>query len=111
LAALPSDAPVWVVDCPGNRPAVHRLRGARPAQDHLTGITTFNAPLDCSGEDLAIGILAAIDLHHGEYSADPPYSEIEVIGCAPTTKLAEAVEEFGFTRTSVTLTGFLATRR
>lgn len=41
------------------------------------------------------GVLGNVDLHHGEYSYNPPWSIIEVYGCAPTPAIHAAVAEHG----------------
>jgi hypothetical protein len=110
LATLPCGEPVWVVDSHANAPVAHRLRRERRGENHLTEITTFHDSLDASAEDLVIGELDRIDLHHGEYSAAPLYSELEVIGCGPSPKLTDVLGELGFTVESTGSIGFLATR-
>lgn len=69
---------MWIVDTPSNKPVAQRLWKDRPNESHLTGITTFNDVEFSSPEELLIGELASIDLHHGAYSADPPYTVIDV---------------------------------
>src|SRR4051794_31871527 len=86
LEALPRAVPVWIVDSPGNTAAAARIRQeySDPCE---AGITTFRAYPQMSPERLFLAELATIDLHHGEYSQNPPYSAIEVIGCAPTAAI------------------------
>jgi hypothetical protein len=42
------------------------------------------------------GELATIDLHHGSYSADPPYSTLQVIAAAVSENIKLAMGEYGF---------------
>jgi hypothetical protein len=87
LAALERGVPVWIVETPANKIVAQRLWNERSAETHLTGITTFDDSESSASEDLLIGELAAVDLHHGSYSADPPYTVIEVFGAALTTEV------------------------
>ena len=110
LAGVPADEAAWVIDTPENTPVAHRLWKERPAKNHLTGITTFRPGSSLSAEEELISQLATIDLHHGHYSADPPYSVLEVIGCSPSDHVRAALEEFAFAVQSTTSDGFIAVR-
>ena len=110
LAALPSGDPVWVIDSPLNTPVAHRLWRERPAVDHRTGITTFRSGASESPESELLSQLQTIDLHHGEYSADPPYLVLEVFGCSPSELVCAELSEIGFSIQSTTAEGFVATR-
>jgi hypothetical protein len=110
LAALPVDEAVWIIDTPENTPVAHRLWKERPAANHLTGITTFRPGPSLSAEEELISQLATIDLHHGHYSADPPYSVLEVLGCPSSDPVRVALQEFGLAVQSTTSDGFIAVR-
>jgi hypothetical protein len=96
LASLPVGEPVWVIDTPINAPVAHRLWRERNDENHLTGITTFKPGADASPEEEVICLLDTIEEHHGEYSADPPHSILEIIGCPDSERLRSALAEFGF---------------
>ncbi|MBI5685419.1 MAG: hypothetical protein HZC54_10080 [Verrucomicrobia bacterium] len=108
LATLPANEPVWVIDSPSNTPVAHRLWKERPAANHLSGITTFQPSSESNPEDDLLAELDTIDLHHGYYSADPPYSILEVIGCAPSERVRATLTEFGFSIDSISSDGFIA---
>jgi hypothetical protein len=110
LPDLAGRMPVWVVDTPSNRKAAQRIWASRPGQSHLTGLTTFKVAADSSAVERCLGELGTIDLHHGEYSASPPYSELEVFGVALTEDVKRGFIEAGFTRFEVTEDGFIAFR-
>jgi len=85
---------------------VQRLRAGDPARS----ISTFvDGPSD-SAEDLLIGLLPTIDLHHGEYSQDPPYSAMQVFGVTATRQIREALEEYNLVVANETPHEFSATR-
>jgi hypothetical protein len=96
LAPLPAGEPVWVIDTPINAPVAQRLWRERKNENHLTGITTFKPSADASPDQEVIRMLDTIEEHHGEYSADPPYSILEIIGCPDSERLRSALGEFGF---------------
>jgi len=111
LAELPAHEPVWVIDSQANTPVAHRLWKERPAENHLTGITTFKPGSKFRAEEELLGQLDTIDLHHGEYSASPPYTVIEVMGCPPSDRVRAALGEFGFTVDSLSPDGFTAVHK
>ncbi len=111
LGRFPSDEPIWIVDTEVNRPVVERLRRERKICNNLEGITSFKTSTDKSREDIFLEELATIDLHHGEYSHDPPYSVLNVIGAACSGTLKEALKEYGFTEYERTAEGFMTWKR
>jgi hypothetical protein len=62
-------------------------------------------------EEQAICVLEQVDLHHGEFSADPPYSILEVIGCNANDDVKQEIQDYGFAISEITSDGFIATRR
>ena len=111
VADLPSGVPIWIVSSPANNSVVGRLREQRPHQTHLTGITTFRSSTTALAEDVLIEELTMIDLHHGPYSANQPYDEIEVFGVSATPRLRSKLTSFGFADLDLTDNGFRARRR
>ena len=110
LYQLNARGPVWVVDTPTNHPVVENIWASYTYPDHLLGITTFCAEIGSSLDDVLLGILEQIYLHHGIYSANPPYTIMEVIGTEVNDKLRSALSRFGFDKFEATSEGFNATR-
>lgn len=110
LLELARSGPVWIVDTPQNRAVAQNLWAANPNRNHLEGVTTFKAGDDCSSEETLINELDTIDLHHGSYSADPPYTVLEVIGARLSDKLENELSRFGFNQFRATTGGFGAVR-
>jgi hypothetical protein len=98
------------VDTPANRAVAQKIWDAEPNRSHLQGITTFKFPEDGSPEDILVNELATIDLHHGTYSANPPYAVLDVIGAAITPRLRTELGQFGFDEFQQTPHGFRAER-
>jgi hypothetical protein len=103
-------APVWIVDTPINKAVVRRLWSEHPQQNQLTGITTFDDFESSSPEDILLGQLDTIDLHHGVYSANPPYNVIEVVGTPLTDRVKSELSEYGFNEFFASPAGFTAKR-
>jgi hypothetical protein len=103
-------APVWIVDTPINKAVVRRLWSEHPQQNHLTGITTFDDFESSSPEDILLGQFDTIDLHHGVYSANRPYTVIEVVGTPLTARVENELSEYGFNKFFASPAGFTAKR-
>ncbi len=113
LRDLPLDEPVWVADTPSNHPVLRSIWAARPADipRTLAGITSFQVAESQLPEDWLLGILGTIQLHHGEYSQSPPYSELRVIGTALTPRLRSELSEYDFADYEDLPDGFVAHKR
>lgn len=110
IPGLPVEEPAWVVDSQDNHPVIQALWDERKRTDHLTGITSFKFDGEASPEDWLVSILASIDLHHGKFSHDPPYSILNVIGVKCSDRIQKELNEFGFNQYKPTPEGFIATR-
>jgi hypothetical protein len=110
LTELERGVPVWIVDTPTNKAVVQRFWNERPGEGHLTGITTFNDVNSSSPEDILLGELDSIDLHHGSYSADPPYTVLEVLGTPLTVRTKNELSTYGFNEFHANSAGFTAKR-
>ena len=110
LAEIERSVPVWIVGTPTNKAVAQRLWKENPRENHLTGITTFNDGASFAREDVLVGILQTIDLHHGPYSADPPYTIIEVIGTSLRSTIEKEMSAYGFNEFKATAEGFIARR-
>jgi hypothetical protein len=110
LSELARTGPVWIVDTPLNRATAQKVWAVHPSRGHLDGVTTFKTGANCSAEDILINELDTIDLHHGTYSADPPYTVLEVIGTVLSERLKTELSHFGFDDFQATAEGFRAAR-
>ena len=110
LVELAETGPVWIVDTPANRSVAQEIWAAHPNRSHLEGVTTFEAPEATSSEEMLINELDTIDLHHGTYSANPPYMVLDVIGTPITARLKAELGEYGFDDFQETAQGFRAVR-
>jgi hypothetical protein len=102
--------PVWITLSPVNEPEVRALWANMPSPNHLTGITGFAHEERAAAEDRLLGQLSMIDLHHGPYSTDTPYTVLTVIGAQLTEPVRAALSELGFSRFQHRPDGFTATR-
>src|SRR5487761_663562 len=95
LSALESGVSAWIVDTPTNKAVVQRLWKELP-KDRPSDITTFKFAETASPEDILLAELQTIDLHHGSYSADPPYAVLQVIGTVLSTRIKDELSAYGF---------------
>jgi hypothetical protein len=72
-------------------------------------VTTFKSEAS-SPENALLDELDTVDLHHGSYSADPPYTVLEVIGASVTESVRAELGKYGFNEFCSTATGFRAVR-
>lgn len=110
IRGLPVEEPAWVVGSQDNQAVIQALWAERKMTDHHGGITSFKFDGEGSPEDWLISELSTIDLHHGEFSHDPPYSVLNVIGIKCSDRIKNALNEFGFNQYEPTPEGFIATR-
>lgn len=101
---------MWIVDSSINTPVARRMRKKRSGENSLTGITTFRPTFDMSPEDELVAMLDTIELHHGEYSADPPYSIREIFGCGVSDRVRAALAEFDFSPEASSTESIVAVR-
>ena len=110
LPELTISGPVWIVDSPANRSAAQKIWSELPNQNHLDGVTVFKSSEDRSAEDSLLDQLDTIDLHHGTYSADPPYTVLESVGVPESERIRKELARFGFNEIHAKSTGFRAVR-
>lgn len=107
---LPIGEPAWIVDSPDNHPVIVSIMHECTSSDYLTGISSFKYDTQTQPEDRLIGILSTVDVHHGEYSHDPPYSILNIIGVEWSQKIQKELSKFGFTDHEATPNGFITKR-
>ncbi|MGH8570695.1 MAG: hypothetical protein ACREXU_22495 [Gammaproteobacteria bacterium] len=73
-------------------------------------MTTFKFNANESPERVCLAVLGDVDVHHGEYSHDPPWSVLEVFGASSTAELEAALRGYGVDRIEKTEAGFAAFR-
>jgi hypothetical protein len=102
--------PVWIVDSPVNRANAEDRWAQFPTRNHLDGVTIFKAAENDSPEEMLIENLDTIDLRHGFYSVDHPYTVLEVVGARLTARIEAALTDLGFDSFPVATDGFRAIR-
>ncbi len=107
---LPPDETVWIVDSTENQPVIKKLWAEKKSADHLTGITLFKGDPARTPEDWLISELDVIELHHGEFSREPPYTVLNVVGVTWSERIQEQFSKLGFDQHEITKSGFTATR-
>jgi hypothetical protein len=107
---LINSEPVWIVKSPINEPIIRSIWAMHSEPDHTKGITGFNYNEKATPEDSFLAELDMIDLHHGPYSANPPYTVLEVIGACLNESIKSALSELDFASFEEKDRGFTASR-
>jgi hypothetical protein len=97
---LPEGTPAWIVDSPANHPAIVARWEEKKEKNHLVGLTSFRDSPQLSPADLAASMIEEIEMHHGVYSHEPPFSRLTVINVSAAPALTSNLEEIGFGFTS-----------
>lgn len=100
---------MWIVDTPANRAAAERAWKEQPGESHQNGIT-ISKDAECTREELFLSMLVAIDIHHGRYSHDPPYTALQVYGASLTDAVRAELRDYGFDEFRPGANGFWASR-
>ncbi len=111
IRSLPPDEPAWIVDSGINRPVIRSLWQERRGMYSIEGVTSFSFDPDAQPEDWLITELPVIDMHHGEFAHDPPWSILNIVGVRWSERIQQELSGFGFDRWEVTSEGFVTTRR
>ena len=104
-AVWPGDSPIWIAMSPANEPVLRSLSAPSGVAHTVFRHDPHRAP-----EDELLSLLNTIELHHGPYSARPPYDALMVIGAKPTFELRQAMFELGLSVYEETSDGFKARR-
>ena len=111
LRGVPADEAAWVADTSTNHTVIKSIWASYPVEpdrNHLTGITSFQVDADETPEDWLLGVLGAVEDHHGEYSQTPPYSILRVIGTVLTPRIRAQLESYDFVKFEDLPDGFVA---
>ena len=76
-----------------------------------SGVTTFKFMESDSSEEIFLGIIDTVDLHHGEFSHVPPWSVVEVYGTKLTPAIKSKLTLFGEGSFEEIETGFVFLRK
>ena len=103
------DQPVWIVESACTTPVVKALWAVPPGRRSLSDVTSFT-PKEQEPVDEFLAQLDMIDLHHGLYSSQTPYTLIEVVGAPLTDDIRTALRQLGFDTFKPTQRGFSSHR-
>jgi hypothetical protein len=74
-------------------------------------VTVFNDHPESNSQEIFLQVLDDVDLHHGENSVKPPYSELVAIGVRASDAIRSVLTEIRFEITVETADGFIARRK
>ena len=96
LVDLSKRVHVWAIDTPENRAVTEKIwkemEQSQGGHSLESGITLFQGE-NTSPEESCLGILGAVNEHHGVYSHDPPWNRLEVIGAGLTDEIRTVLEK------------------
>jgi len=107
LQKIAESMEVWAPNLPEYKQAAERIRETLPE----SSVTLYNAATSDSPEQEFLSWLSTVDLHHGEYSSEPPWEVMHVYGATITTELERALKEYGVDDITPTDFGFRACRQ
>lgn len=114
ILQLAKSSHVWVVDSLDNRPMVERFwregRLNEKADPFDWGITMFEAESEESPQMSCARILWDVEDHHGKFSQEPPWLEIEVHGAPLDNRLRGLFLELGVVSFEGRSGGFIGRR-
>ena len=108
LLEIPFGEPVWIADTEINRSAYATLGPERNPGNYLEGLSSFKVDKTVSPDNWLVCEIETIDLHHGQWSHDPPWSVINVIGAKWNERIQKELARFGFDHHENTAEGFVA---
>jgi hypothetical protein len=103
---------VWAPDTPEIRFIAEGIWAKRAALGQLPSneLTLYKFNSGESPETTFMDLLATVDLHHGEYSHDPPWTILTVYGVELSPAIKEALVEYGDFEFTFLPDGFTAKR-
>ena len=110
LRQVPVGKPVRITMSDANAPFVRAIWTECRNPSDLHGVTGFTHQDADTPEDRLLGQLDAVDIHHGPYSAQPPYTILTVVGATATPEVGEALLDLGFRTIERREGGFTARR-
>lgn len=103
---------VWVCSSPGNGEAIKEIWSKNGKEYSLkSGVTSFKVKEGASPQEMFLGVIDNVDLHHGQYSHVPAWSVLEVYGVKPLAMIKAKLEEYGQGSFEETEWGFTFTRK
>ena len=98
---------VWICDSENNLPFVKQVWSQDKKYSIESGVTKFDVSDNDSAEDIFVNILDDVDLHHGEFSHEPPWSIIEVYGVSVTQRIKSELSRYEEGRFEILEDGFI----
>jgi hypothetical protein len=111
LRELSEQYDLWTVPSPQNRRVVEELWASTKAGHPAKQVTMWSSPGAPESQNEWLRVLEEVELHHGEYSHDPPVSTLEVHGAELTPHARAALSEYEYERLEPLPGGFRAVRR
>ncbi len=99
---------VWAPESPEYADIAAQIKSSEYSSER--GITFYYFDEFEEAEETFLSLIDTVDLHHGAFKHDPPWSFIEVHGVKPGEAITQALDELGITKIEDLPDGFLASR-
>jgi hypothetical protein len=111
LRDLAAKTHVWAPEDAGNKVIAETTKAQPPQHWNDCGVTLYYDDGTETPEEKLLSLLETIDLHHGEYSHDPPWTSLRIYGLDATSKVRKVLAEYGVDKFEEFDGGFCASRR
>jgi hypothetical protein len=95
LRDLASKTHVWAPENAANKIIAETTKAQPPQRWNDCGVTLYYDDGSETAEEKLLSLLETIDLHHGEYRHDPPWTALRIYGLDATSTVREALAQFG----------------
>lgn len=106
LHQLAAQMPVWIVDSPGNRPAIEAEWTRRRRDGAVRELSVFRAIDGLAASGHLAALLRTIDAAHGPSAQDPAFRTLLVFGATADDTAEAAVRALGGAAPVATASGF-----
>jgi hypothetical protein len=95
LRPLAARMHVWVMETPGNRGAIERVAAESAVYSFERGVTSFGSKPGETSASRFCSVLADVDVHHGWYSHDPPWTIVHCFGVDLSDSIQATLAAYG----------------
>jgi len=107
LKRLATRMPVWLVASSENLRAIEKVEGCPRVRCDVTPVYVNGN----GAEEWLVNHVDTVDQHHNQFSQDPPYDTLEVVGCVLTERVRDTLSGLGFRNFASRKGGFVASKR
>ena len=107
LERLTARMPVWLVATAENLQTLEKVELCSKGYFDVTPVYVNGN----GAEEWFVNHVDTVDQHHNQFSQDPPYDTLHVVGCVLTERVRDELSALGFRNFASREGGFVATKR